>query len=81
MRKRIQRDARDGRGIEHLPDSTAVTVGQSTALFSVRSMSYVKDAENSWQSILQRDAYLEVDCTKIRTERELVRVGVTASDY
>ena len=44
-------------------------------------MSYVKDAENSWQSILQRDAYLEVDCTKIRTERELVRVGVTASDY
>ena len=29
---------------------------------------------------LQRDAYLEVDCIKIRTERELVEVGVTASD-
>ena len=24
---------------------------------------------------------LEVDCIKIRTERELVEVGVTASDY
>ena len=29
---------------------------------------------------MQRDAYFEVDCTKIRTEREVVEVRVTASD-
>ena len=29
---------------------------------------------------LQGDAYLEVDFTQIRTERELVEVGFTASD-
>ena len=45
IRKRIQRDAGDGRGIEYLPDSTAVD--ESTALFYVRSMSYVKDADKS----------------------------------
>ena len=30
---------------------------------------------------MQRDAYFEVDCTKTRTEIELVEVRVTASDY
>ena len=43
-------------------------------------MIYVKGAEFSWQGRLQRDAYFEVDCTKIRTEREVVEVRVTASD-
>ena len=45
IRKRIQKDAGDGRGIEQLPDSTAVD--QSTAVLEVRSMSHGKDAEKS----------------------------------
>ena len=42
---RIQKDAGDGRGIEHLPDSTAED--QSTAVLEVRSMSHGEDAEKS----------------------------------
>ena len=47
IRKRIQKDAGDGRGIEikHLPDSTAED--ESTAVLEVRSMSHGKDAEKS----------------------------------
>ena len=44
-RKRIQKDVRDGGGIEHLPDSTAVD--QSTAVLEVRSVSHGKDVEKS----------------------------------
>ena len=46
IRKRIQRDAGDGRGIEYLPVSTAVD--KSLTVFYVRSMSYVNGAESSW---------------------------------
>ena len=59
-----------------MPDSTAVD--QSTAVLEVRYESWEGCGEIMMGYFAER--CLEVDCIKIRTEREIVGVGVTASD-
>ena len=59
-----------------MPDSTAVD--QSTAVLEVRYESWEGCGEIMMGYFAER--CLEVDCIKIRTERELIEVGVTASD-